>query len=258
MPLVRHGDGALKRNAIATSQYALANLTAVRRGDEAREWRARAQLDSLVSDQETEGEWSGCWLMRHDNQKYPWLRAPWTSSLASGNALSALLRGYELFGEARYRAAADAAYAALHEPRDGARLFDERHGDLWYEEYPAEPPLRVLNGHVYTLLGVLDYARVTGDALAHDRWEQAARTALEHLDGFDLGYWSAYDLRWREPATRHYHKNIHIPQLRILRALTGERRFEDVADRWDRQDRRLLSRARWEVAIRIHARRRKP
>ena len=200
---------------------------------------------------------SGAAGYAHDSPRFPWLQAPWTSSLASGNSLSALLRGWQLFDDERYIRAAEAAYEGLHRERDGAVLVEERGQDVWYEEYPADPPLRVLNGHVYTLLGVLDYARATGDARASARWRRAAETALRALDGWDLGFWSAYDLRLREPATQHYHKNIHVPQLRILAALTGEDRFAAVADRWSRQAGSLVSRARWELAIRLHARRRR-
>ena len=244
-------------NAIIVAQYALANITAVLRGDGDRDTHARAQLDWLVDAQEPSGDRAGCWAIRQDNPKYRWLRAPWTSALASGNAISALLRGWELFGEERYRGAAGAGYEALHQPRSEMQLFDDRAGDLWYEEYPATPPLRVLNGHIYALLGVLDHARVSGDAGAEARWRKAANTVLLHLERFDLGYWSAYDLRWREPATVHYQKNIHVPQLRILDALTGEREFGAVADRWERYARSLRSRVRWNVEIRLHRWRRR-
>ncbi len=251
VPLVHHGHGTLSYNAITTAQYALANVTAVRRGDHSRCAHARAQADWLVAAQECASEWAGCWLMTHDNAKYPWLRAPWVSALASGNAISALLRSWELFGDERYRTAAEAAYRALHVRRSGPGLWDDAGDELWYEEYPGHPPLRVLNGHVYTLLGVADYARVSGDAEADARWRRAARTVLGRLDDFDLGYWSAYDLRFREPATIHYQKNIHVPQLRILGALTGEAAFPATADHWERYLRSPASRLRWAAAIRL-------
>ena len=251
VPLADYGDQGSFHNSIITAQYALGLMTAGR-GDD-----ARIQLDSLVDEQESEGEFAGFWVMPQDNRKYPWLRSPWTSALASGTCLSALLRGWQLFGNERYRLAAAAAYEALHEPRTEMVLVIEDGDDLWYEEYPAEPPLHVLNGHIYALLGVADHARATGDFEADDRWRLAAATTLRHLDEFDLGYWSAYDLRFREPVALHYQKNIHVPQLRILAALTGEQRFATVADRWERQARSRLARARWQVALRIHARRKK-
>lgn len=249
--VVTMGSQGTFHNAITAAQYALANMTAVRRGDAERTERARAQLDWLVESQEAGGEWEGCWLMGFDNPKYRWLKAPWTSALASGNAISALLRGRELFGEESYRAAAEAAYEALHRDRDRQRLCEESGGRLWYEEYPGDPPLHVLNGHIYALLGVLDYARVSGDPLTEQRWRRAVETVRATLPEFDLGYWSAYELRWREPATLHYQKNIHIPQLRILAALSGEPVFDEVADRWARYLASPVARARRAIALRL-------
>lgn len=257
VPLVLYPDQGFFYNAITTAQYALANITAARRGEVARRDRARVQADWLVASQEQGGSWAGCWLMRFSNPKYRWLRAPWASALACGQAISALLRAWELFADERYRVSAEAAYRGLHDSRDGAQLCSEMDDELWYEEYPAEPPLRVLNGHVYTLLGVLDYARVSGDPEAEARWRRAASTVLAHLGDFDLGYWSAYDLRWREPVTVHYQKNIHVPQLRVLAALTGEPAFGAMADRWERYSHSLISRWRWAVAVRIHRWRRR-
>ena len=54
-----------------------------------------------------------------------------------------------------------------------------------------------------------------------------------------------------EPANVHYHKNIHIPQLRILARLTEESRFDAVADRWERYLRSRVSHARLFVALRL-------
>jgi hypothetical protein len=247
-------DGESLYNTITTAQSALANMTLLRRGEASRGPLARAQLDSLLATQEQAGEWTGCWLMTHDHAKYRWLRAPWSSALGSGNALSALLRGWELFEDERYRRAADAAYAGLHTTRSTMRLVEDVGDELWYEEYPGDPPVHVLNGHVYCLLGVLDYARATGDPLAEERWRRAACTTARHLRRFDLGYWSAYDLRWREPATMHYHKNIHIPQLRILAALTGDAGFTAVAERWLRRLRSLPARLCWRAATHVHPR----
>lgn len=241
-------------NAVTTAQYALANMTALRRGEDRAAAIALAQLEWLVENQEQEGDLAGCWVMRHDNQKYRWLRAPWTGSLASGHAISALLRGHEMFAREEFRCAAVAAYRALHEERGRWTLFTEDGEDLWYEEYPDDVPLHVLNGHIYTLLAVLDHARVTGDRTAADRWERGWRTVRRHLEEFDTGYWSVYDLRFRELTNIHYHKNIHIPILRILASLCADSYFADVADRWERFLISRSARARQAIALRVRAR----
>lgn len=255
VPLARGADVG---NAITIAQYGLANMTAMLRGDVRRRELARAQADWLVASQELAGEWAGCWMMGADNEKYVWLRTPWTSALASGNALSMLLRAAEQFDDPRYATAAKLAYEGLHRPRTTMQLVEEEGNELWYEEYPATPPVRVLNGHVYCLLGVLDYARVSGDPVADERWRRAAGTALRHLPRYDLGYWSAYDLRWREPATMHYQRNIHVPLLRVLAEMTGEREFDVVADRWERYFNSRTSRLLWQVAVRVHPRIKRP
>ena len=253
--VIRLGDHGSVYNATIPAQYALANMLTAHVDDQRRQEIARIQLDWLVSNQATAGCMAGCWVVEYDNPKYTWLRQPWTSSMASGNAISALLRGWQQFGDDRYRAAADRGYEALHDPRTA--LVISNGDELWYEEYPGNPPLHVLNGHIYSLLGVVDYARVTADAGAHARWRRAAATTLAHLDDFDLGFWSAYDLRFREPVSLHYQKNVHVPLLRILAALTGEERFTTVADRWERQFRSPLSRARLQIALRVHGRRKR-
>ena len=252
------GGAARLRSPITIAQYALANLIAAGRGEERRSAVARTQLDWLVSNQEHSGPHAGCWAMRFDNPKYRWLTQPWYSALASGNAISALLRGWQTFEDERYREAADSAYEGLHADRAGASLLDRRDRELWYEEYPADQPLRVLNGHVYTLLGVLDYARVSGNGAAEERWSRAASTTQANLERFDLGYWSAYELRWREPASVHYQKNIHVPLLQILGTLTGRREFMVVANRWQSYVTSVRSRLRLGLAARMHRWKPKP
>ena len=250
IPMVRyHGQGEFY-NPITTAQYAIGTLTALGHGDDTRTGVSRRLLDSLVQSQESEGESRGFWVLSFDNPKYRWLRAPWVSALAQGNALSALLRGHQVFGDDRYLQAAEAGYRAMHSRREDLSVVETAGEDLWYEEYPAHPPLHVLNGHVYALFGVLDYARVTGDEEAHQRWRRAARTLARHLPRFDLGYWSGYDAYTREPVDLHYHKNIHIPQLRILGELVGDSIFVEYADRWERYLASPVSSVRRAIALR--------
>lgn len=234
VPLVRYPEGVLAFNPITAAQYALGLHTLVLQGDAARQDRLRVVLDRLVEAQTDAGPRTGFWELRFQNPKYPSLRNPWVSALAQGNAISALLRGWQLFGDDGYRRAAEAGNRALHGQGAGSPPpCLESDTALWYEEYPHGRPLHVLNGHVYALLGVLDHARDSGDPESERRWRAAAATTLGALPGYDTGYWSRYDLRSGELVDRHYHRNIHIPQLRILAALTGDEGFEHMADRWE-------------------------
>lgn len=233
IPLVRYGEQGLHYNPITIAQYGLANLDAVMLGEDSRRALATDLLDWLVGSLERQSGGGGLWRMPFRDPKYVWLDRGWVSALAQGQGISALLRGYELFGMEQYFAAAGEAYQGLHSGRVSPPLLREAaNGTLWYEEYPAERPLHVLNGHVYAMLGVLDWARVTGDARAFARWEAAVSAVRSTLASFDTGYWSVYDLRFRELASLHYHKNIHLPLLEVVGSLTGDPYFDEVARRW--------------------------
>jgi len=117
-----------------------------------------------------------------------------------------------------------------------------------------DPPSHVLNGHVFALWGVLDWARATGDESAWQLWRQGAATLGRHLPEYDCGYWSLYDLRYRELASRYYQDNIHVPQLHAMHRLTDDATFGDYARRWAAYSGSLLCRTRWAVGLRLRSR----
>ena len=241
-------------NAIIISQYALACVPKASAGDVTCRERLRVQADWLVREQEKQGPGRGFWLQRFNNAKYPALRDPWVSALAQGNALSALLRAWEMLKDDAYLQTAALGFEALQRPVENGGVLWERDGNLWLEEYPLEPAGHVLNGAIYSLWGVLDFARATGDPGAWQLWRDGARTIAVHLEGFDTGFWSRYELATPELVSVHYHKNIHIPQLQAMHGLTGDARFERMALRWQRYlhsplswvRRRLEGRLRWQ------------
>jgi hypothetical protein len=232
--MTAHGGAKRHYNAIIIAQYALACVSNARSGDALARQRLRIQADWLVAHQEVRGAARGFWLQRFDNQKYPALRAPWVSALAQGNALSALLRAREILGEEAYLAAATLGFESLRLPAAAGGVRCEAGEDLWLEEYPLLPAGHVLNGAIYALWGVLDFARATGDAEAWQLWKQGASTIARHLVEFDTGFWSRYELGTPELVSVHYHKNIHIPQMQAMHTLTSEPVFLEAARRWGR------------------------
>jgi hypothetical protein len=233
-PTSSYGAPPGQYNPIVIAQYGLACVPGARAGHEALRQRLRGQADWLVARQEKHGAARGFWVQRFDNPKYPALRAPWVSALAQGNALSLLLRAAEIFGDETYAGAAHLAFPALCRPVSAGGVLWESREDLWLEEYPLEPAGHVLNGAVYALWGALDFARVTGREDAWRLWRAGAATVARHLQAFDTGFWSRYELATSELVSVHYHKNIHIPQLEVMHRLTGERVFQDTAIRWRR------------------------
>ncbi len=169
-------------------------------------------------------------------------RAPWYSGMAQGEALSLLSQlavqpEVDAAAQRRYRAAAEATFRSLlQRPRGGRPWVSmvDASGYLWLQEYPNQPVSAsdyTFNGHVFALLGLYDYHRLTGSRLAADLFDGAATTALRYARVIRRpGSLSSYCVP-HNVFREHYH-SIHISLLRQLHWLTGDRRFGKWARRF--------------------------
>ena len=232
-----HGHIGLQYNPIAVAQYALGNYNQWRQmGDRDREKKFFRIADWLVSNLERNACGLAVWN-HHFNWEYrETLEAPWFSALAQGQGISVLVRAHRESGDARYLDAARAAFVSFQRPiaEGGVALTDES-GDLWFEEYIVSPPTHILNGFIWALWGVHDYALATREKAADELFSRGVRTLLHNLECYDLGFWSLYEqsgTRFPMVASSFYHR-LHIVQLRVMQRLTGEAKFGEVADRWE-------------------------
>jgi hypothetical protein len=167
-------------------------------------------------------------LAKHDHDL---MRPPWYSALAQGQALSLMVRLFELTGEAHYRHAADAIFSSFLRPRPASpwTVFVDSDRHLWLEEYPKDPPMQVLNGHIFAIFGLYDYYLLTGSPDALSLIEGAAVTVLHYFPRFRVpGGISLYSIRLRQESSK-YHA-VHVMQLRLLAAITGDAVFSRFAD----------------------------
>jgi hypothetical protein len=201
----------------------------------------RRQADWLVANQTVDGDGVGTWLHRYDVGGEHRVQAPWISGLAQGMSISLLLRAWQATGHEPYREACARALRSFGAPvgRGGVRAADEA-GRTFYEEVPSDPPRHILNGHVYALLGIHDYFRVTRSTEVAALFEAGAGALRANLPRYDTGGWSRYSLTRKRTLTNHfalaspqYHR-LHIDMLRVLHSITGERAFQEQADRWER------------------------
>jgi D-glucuronyl C5-epimerase C-terminus len=130
----------------------------------------------------------------------------WISAMTQGTGAQALARTSAITGRARYAGHARAAYRALTRPAPrGAAV---RGGDgliAHLAMYSFNPSMRVLNGEEQSLIGIADYARITGDEPAAKLARRGARELATHLGQFDTGAWTLYDLGGAE-ADLNYHR----------------------------------------------------
>ena len=239
-------SGTRYLHPVAQGQYVLLMFNSwSKTGDAEFLDRAKVNLDGLVD----YGVEDGAGLFYPYGFDFPLygleeltLHAPWWSSMAQGQILSALVRMYGATGDQTYREAADQTYASfaphliadwpIDEP--AVSIIDDG-GFLWLEEYSGDlEPAYVLNGHIFAIYGLYDYWELTGSVEAAQMIDGAATAVAHYLPEFRAGpgELSWYGLTIKDdPRGQHakYHR-IHKEQLRTLAKMTGEVLFSEYAD----------------------------
>jgi hypothetical protein len=235
----RRDTGTRADHPVAYAQYGISALLEYQKtGNQLWLNRAIRQGQQLIA---IHTERSGSWWFPY---RFPWtyytrtLTAPWYSGMAQGEVLSLFVRLAEATNNPVWDNAADHTVTSFTQPHSTtapwASLVIDHH--LYFEEYAGnQPPLLVLNGHIFALFGLYDYWRHTGSATAANLVDGAATTVLERILPAVrvVGGVSYYCVQadycqsplWQNP---NYHP-IHSWQLDTLARLTGDTRFSDWA-----------------------------
>ncbi|MGW9627109.1 D-glucuronyl C5-epimerase family protein [Microbacterium sp. NPDC055521] len=238
--LWRAPDGTLAHHPVTVTQYALAALGAYgRTGDRRYESRALAGGARLLklADEVDDVLW---FSYRFPHTYYDvTMPVPWWSGLAQGQALSLFTRLWQRYpDDERWQRAAVGTFRSFRAWRAlGVPWITtmDAHGYLWFEEYAADvEPLLVVNGHVFALYGLYEYARHTGDSHARDLFDGGATTVHHYLDTFrvpgGVSYYCVREGYCQRPEWQNasYHP-IHIQQLTMLGEMTGDDHFTEAA-----------------------------
>jgi hypothetical protein len=237
IPLLEYqGEIGRQHNPIAIAQYGLARFNRwsnARAPEDRAAWTGAA--DWLTRELRPNGDGLRVWMHDFDWPYRQLLRAPWYSGLAQGNGVSLLVRAAKATGDAAYADAAHAAFESLLRPVSGGGvLVTDACRDVWIEEYLVDPPSHILNGFIWALWGVYDYAHWSGRPEASQLWTKCVGTLQRRLDEFDTGWWSLYEARdgSREMLASRYYHTLHITQLQVMHRLTGIDLFADTAARF--------------------------
>lgn len=118
---------------------------------------------------------------------------------------------------------------------------NEAFGHPWFEEYPTTPGTYVLNGFLYSLIGLYDFAQVSNSQLGENDSAALFSIGLESLrillPLFDTGSGTFYDLRHLGLKTapnlaRWDYHSVHIYLLKWLYIITKDEFFNETANRW--------------------------
>ncbi len=171
------------------------------------------------------------------------LEAPWICAMAQGLAISVLVRAYRMAGGGEHLLETCRAATRVFEKNvedGGVRTLE--HGHALYEEYPGYPLPRVLDGFLFSLLGLRDLAVQTGEARIQQLFVDGIGGLVRALEFWDYrGRWSWYGSHGYL-CPPHYNK-LNAALLRALGAVSGERVLHERGERWDPERRGRMARA---------------
>jgi D-glucuronyl C5-epimerase C-terminus len=129
---------------------------------------------------------------------------PWTSGLTQGTALQALARAWSRLKTPAYLTAAQQALKLFQAPPpEGVRVATP--AGATYLEYTYAPRERIINGFIQALNGLYDYAKLTGDPLGRQLFEEGDAEARAEVPHYNTGAWSMYD--------QHSESNLNYHEL---------------------------------------------
>ncbi|XP_036819702.1 D-glucuronyl C5-epimerase B-like [Oncorhynchus mykiss] len=223
--LIVRGRGAIDNVTISTTAHTAAFFAA---------------SDWLLRNQDERGGWP-IMVTRKLGEGFRPLEPGWYSAMAQGQAMSTLVRAYLLTKDQTYLNAALRATGPykLHSEQHGVKAVFMNKYD-WYEEYPTTPGSFVLNGFIYSLLGLHDLAETAGEKLGRESgllFSRGMESLKAMLPLYDTGSGSIYDLRHYMLGTapnlaRWDYHTTHINQLQLLASIDNAPIFRDVVKRW--------------------------
>jgi len=235
IPLTRfHRKPNWQHNPITVCQYGLYHFNKhLRTQNEQSKEIFLIQAKWLIENAEPGANDSIVWRYRFDIPFYK-ISAPWISGMAQGEALSVLLRAHQLMDDRKYLDTAHSAWKIFHLSIDEGGVisyFPDQKPVI--EEYPSPEMLTgVLNGFIFAIFGIYDFAQYLENEAANQFFLQLVDSLKHNLHRYDCGYWSYYDLRSPSRLTSKAYQRLHIEQLNALYEITGEELFKAFEDRW--------------------------
>ncbi|MEK6228663.1 MAG: D-glucuronyl C5-epimerase family protein [Actinomycetota bacterium] len=143
-------------------------------------------------------------------------RPPWMSGMAQVQGIQAFARVSELLGEPGLRRYAVQGLPAFETPPPVGVATRGPLGGTHYLQYSFAPRLFIINAFLQAVVGLYDYAKITGDARALRLYRAAEPEARRELPRNDTGDWSTYSFRGAE-STREYHELLR----EVVKSLCG-------------------------------------
>lgn len=204
--------------------------------------------DKLIEMQDKDGalRYPFAWTYYLYGKDFP---VGWTSAMAQAQAMSLFSRAYLISENDKYLFAGKKALDYLLTTTDkGGVMTTLKDLDptldeyIFFEEYVSDPANYTLNGYIYVLFGLHDWANLEniddfyGSKKAEENFKKGIDTLKKILDYYDMETATAYDLGYmtfekpsKVPPNYHF---LHVMQLDALYQLTKEKLFKETRDKW--------------------------
>jgi hypothetical protein len=154
---------------------------------------------------------------------------PWTSAMSQGTGLEALTRAYQATQNAAYLNVATAALPIFSvAPPVGVNVGAP--AGTRFLQYTFAPTTDIINAFLQSLIGLDDFAHVSGNPTAAQLFATGNAEAQAELPGFDTGAWSLYQPGLED--TLDYHTLV-TGFLQQLCTLTGAPVYCTTAQRFE-------------------------
>jgi hypothetical protein len=195
-PLYRRKDGTLGAHPIHGS-YLLRDYISVatqRKGVDANILEEALRLAKASVARADRVDDTYCFMYRQSEgvSSYPF---DFYSALTQAHYLVAFALLYELTGQEWLLSDARLLFRSLTVPVEAGGVLLRTDRGVFFEEYPTEVPLYVLNGWLTVLTEVLQYADICRDPEARDLARESTRTLVSLLPTFDVPEW--YNSRYK-------------------------------------------------------------
>ncbi|MBN1299590.1 MAG: hypothetical protein JW995_00075 [Melioribacteraceae bacterium] len=182
------------------------------------------------------------WLTDIPKPEYN-IRVPWKSAFAQSRAISVLLRAWQITGDKKYlQTASSSLIPYTFDYNNGGVSAFTKHGKF-YEEYVATEPTMVLDGHIFSMLGLYDYFRavpknieLSYNKLAKNLFDEGVISLINWLPEYDLGYWLRFNMCRMshypdiDPCTIGYFRLVCL-QLKLLLKITGKQEIKNFLEK---------------------------
>lgn len=238
IPLVQYHDG-LKYVPTTAFHWGLVSFSKwITTGNQSNFDDAMEVAIWAVENQSETGGWG--WFFNHSfhGGVLGDMYSGWYGGMTQGLGMSFLTRMYAETGNQSFKDAALNATELLSIPVEQGGVLRTYNGHLWYEEYPTpDAGSFVLNGYIYSLIGLYDLWVVFNSTEAGELYQNGTDSLYAMIGLFDLGCASSYDLVHHSvPGTapniaREGYHSLHITLISVMNIFENDG-FQTVEDRW--------------------------